>query len=592
MLRSRRSVAKGNPRRRLRVEPLERRLVPATFVVTTGLDVNDPNDHRVSLREAIALANAHPGPDTVVVPAGVYNLTHTGAGDDGDLTGDLDITDTVVIRGAGAAATVIDGQRADRVFDVRGMAAGPLVATLRGLTVRNGLSNDVPGGGGILVTGADLTLRGCAVIGNQTVFANGGGISGIDGDHPAIVTLVRSTVSRNQAGSDGGGVWLGQFLFRGGDGRLTADGCTISRNVTGGSGGGLSAPAATLTRCTVTGNRADSDGGGGDIFSAATLTGCTVAGNVAGREGGGLIAATLELGGCTVAGNVAADGGGLASGSSATLTRTVVRGNFAAHDGGGAFGERTGGPVSLVGCTVDGNVAGSDGGGLIAVFVALVDSTVADNVAAAGDGGGVYAGLQATLSRCTVSGNSAREGGGVFANNGLFPVSADLTNCTVSGNSARQAGGGISGSVLTLVNVTVTDNTAASGGGVAQSGPGPASVKNTIVAQNRVLPPLGGPDVSGLFLSQGHNLIGVGDGAIGSGSFVNGVNGDHAGSLTDPLDPRLGALASHGGPTQTHALLAGSPAVDAGDTGGAPSTDQRGVRRPRGGGIDIGAFER
>src|SRR6478736_873527 len=66
------------------------------------------------------------------------------------------------------------------------------VTTRRGLTVRNGRSNDVPGGGGILVTGADLTLRGCVVIGNQTVFANGGGISGIDGDDPANVSLVRS----------------------------------------------------------------------------------------------------------------------------------------------------------------------------------------------------------------------------------------------------------------------------------------------------------------------------------------------------------------------------------------------------------------
>jgi predicted outer membrane repeat protein len=494
---------------------------------------------------------------------------------------------------------VIDGQHADRVFDIHGSAARSVAATLRGLTVRNGRSNDIPGGGGILVTSADLVLRNCVVTGNQTVFSNGGGIAGFDGDHPANVTLVRSTVSRNEAGSDGGGIWLGHFLFAGGDGRLTADGSTIRHNTSGASGGGFSVPAATVTRCTVAGNRAGSDGGGGDVFAAATLTGCTVAGNVAGREGGGLIAASLELTGCTVAGNVAADGGGLASVGSATLTRTVVRGNFAAHDGGGVFGEPTGGPVSLVRCTVAGNVAGSDGGGLIAVFVALVNSTVAVNVAAAGDGGGVYAGMQATLSGCTVSGNSAREGGGIFANNGLFPVSADLTNCTVSGNSARQAGGGISGSALSLVNVTVTDNTAASGGGVAQSGPGPASVKNTIIAQNRVLPPLGSPDVSGLFLTQGHNLIGVADGAIGSGSFVNG---DHVGTLTDPLDPRLGPLRDNGGPTWTHALLAGSPAIDHGDRGALDptglTTDQRGRRRIKDGDgdgravIDIGAFER
>jgi hypothetical protein len=101
--------------------------------------------------------------------------------------------------------------------------------------------------------------------------------------------------------------------------------------------------------------------------------------------------------------------------------------------------------------------------------------------------------------------------------------------------------------------------------------------------------------VSGDFTSGGHNLIGDGTGSTG---FVNGVNGDMVGTAANPIDPRLGPLANNGGPTQTHALLAGSPAIDHGDNTNAPATDQRGVARPRDGdhngsrAVDIGAFEK
>jgi hypothetical protein len=102
--------------------------------------------------------------------------------------------------------------------------------------------------------------------------------------------------------------------------------------------------------------------------------------------------------------------------------------------------------------------------------------------------------------------------------------------------------------------------------------------------------------VVGIFESQGHNLIGVG-GGIG---FVNGVNGDLVGTFLDPLDPKLGPLANNGGPTQTQALLAGSPTIDRGDNTDLLPTDQRGAGFPRikdgnADGIarvDIGAFEK
>ena len=105
------------------------------------------------------------------------------------------------------------------------------------------------------------------------------------------------------------------------------------------------------------------------------------------------------------------------------------------------------------------------------------------------------------------------------------------------------------------------------------------------------------PDVAGDFTTQGYNFIGVADGSSG---FVNGLNGDRIGSSATPLNPLLGQLQDNGGPTFTHALLPGSPAIDQGNSLGL-NRDQRGRRRPidlasvlnapGGDGSDIGAYE-
>src|SRR5262245_37492977 len=102
------------------LECLECRAVPATFMVTTTLDVV-ATDGKLSLREAINAANAHPGPDAILLPPGVYRLALRGA-DDTNAAGDLDISGSTLIQGAGAGATIIDGQQIDRVLDVLGTA--------------------------------------------------------------------------------------------------------------------------------------------------------------------------------------------------------------------------------------------------------------------------------------------------------------------------------------------------------------------------------------------------------------------------------------------------------------------------------------
>ena len=115
-------------------------------------------------------------------------------------------------------------------------------------------------------------------------------------------------------------------------------------------------------------------------------------------------------------------------------------------------------------------------------------------------------------------------------------------------------------------------NDANNGGGISNSG-GRVNIQNTIVAGN-----LGSnPDVESLSNSLGFNLIGNKDGSSG---FTHGVNGDQAGTAGSPINPLLGPLWDNGGFTQTHALLGGSPAIDAGDSGGRPDRRRSARIRP------------
>jgi predicted outer membrane repeat protein len=647
-----------------RLETLETRAVPAVFTVTTTLDVV-ADDGKLSLREAISAANAHPGPDTILLPPGVYRLARQMA-DDTNAAGDFDVTDSTLFQGAGAGATVIDGQQIDRVFDVRGTAPGSIRVTFQGLTIRNGLA-DAGGGGGIRVGDADLLVQDCVITGNRTAGA-GGGISNAARSGTGNVMVVRSVIDRNVAALGGGGLYVAANARNQGS-VLNISGSTIRRNL-GAQGGGIRAFQANLTGSVVSGNTAGDLGGGIDAVTAnltnsnvsgnlsgfsgggiqadtANLTGSVVNRNTASEFGGGIDADTMKLANSTVSGNHADVGGGLVgvaatltdstvSGSTAnddggglivttaTLLRSNVSANSARLDGGGIFAttakltdstvggnhaSRNGGGINattatLTRCTANGNTAGGNGGGMLVTGTAtLTNSTVGGN-SAGGDGGGI-----ATLTGTIVVGNSAEQVGGivtltgstvsgntaVFDGGGIAAVGASLTNSTVSGNTAGRTGGGAFTALgLTLLNVTVTDNSAHTGGGVFAQGGG-ASARNSIIAGNLVDFSGTCPDVSSAFTSGGHNLIGDGGGSTG---FINGANGDQVGTAANPIDPRLAPLAHNGGPTRTHALPPGSPAIDRGDNAGAPATDQRGARRARDGDgngnkvVDIGAFER
>ena len=205
-----------------------------------------------------------------------------------------------------------------------------------------------------------------------------------------------------------------------------------------------------------------------------------------------------------------------------------------------------------------------------------------------------------TVKQSLFYNNSVISGGGAIYNTASSEL--DLINVTLSGNTALRDGGGmVNAGTANLNNATITLNTAdldannnGNGGGI-HHGTGDTNVKNTIIAGNidptvsmfnRSADCYQGGDP---FTTQGNNLIGSGDGCP---EFVNGVNGDKAGTNASPLDAKLNALADNGGTTKTHSLQNGSPAIDAGNNSTCANQDQRGAPRPNGLICDMGAFEK
>jgi hypothetical protein len=262
-------------------------------------------------------------------------------------------------------------------------------------------------------------------------------------------------------------------------------------------------------------------------------------------------------------------------------------------DNSRVFTVASGATVRIQGLTITGGNADSGGGINNMGTLTLAKSAVSGNLAG-GSGGGIFNGGTLTVSRSTISGNTADEGGGggVLNRGTVSGVEGNATfiNSTISRNSSEGSGGGISNAgEATIRNSTVTRNSAeGSGGGVASVGTGSVRVYSSILAGNQTT------DVdnarNGSFSSLGYNIVGDGTSAPSFNS---------TGDQTGVANPGLGPLANNGGPTQTHAVLNGSPALDKGDGGSA--RDQRGMPRPvdlprvgnaRGGdGADVGAFE-
>jgi hypothetical protein len=312
---------------------------------------------------------------------------------------------------------------------------------------------------------------------------------------------------------------------------------------------GTSLPDITST-LTITGN-----GAAHTIVQGAASAGIATSRIL--KINGGTAIATLEA--MTIRYGVEASGGGLNNASgSLTLNNVVVSDNLVTVVGGSSLNgggiSTNGGSLTLNNSTVSGN------------------RTMNPSDATRGNGGGIFSGASSvTLNNSTVSGNSAAgNGGGVYIN--ASGGTLNLNYSTVANNTSDS-----------------DDDAAGNGGGVGNAST--LKLKSSIVAGNKkgTISPVD-DDCTGTITDQDYNLTGSGTGCTLSGSHNVTV------SPSSVFTAVLGSLTNNGGNTETHALLAGSPALDviAGGTNGCGTTyttDQRGETRPISGNCDIGAYE-
>ena len=377
---------------------------------------------------------------------------------------------------------------------------------------------------------------------------------------PSGLGAIELAIKGAGAGStiiDGSGT--GTLVFIGAGCTVTLSGLTLTNGAKGLATNEVDPPREiTISDCEVSNNTERGIRAGARVL---TVTNTLVTGNA----GSG-----ISVGGNQV----------LIQGS--TISQNTADVGMAVGSGGGVFLFKT--RATIQNCRIENNTAGSGSGGLSTQLsrVTVIDSSITQNSAQAGGG------LTATKGRLdligtTVSGNTASmHAGGIWANGRVR-----LTNSTVSGNQAPLGAGILldpPGRVL-LRSTTVASNFATvSGGGIRVDPVARIIALNTLIGDNSAP---AASDCEGTLRRRGYNLVEDASGCLFTGTSAGHLQG---------VDPMLGPLANNGGPTDTQALLAGSPAIDAGYPGppigrgrACPPTDQRGLARN--GVCDIGAYE-
>jgi hypothetical protein len=371
----------------------ERRWVPKMAVTGTADEFGEGLD-LCSLREMIQTVNTNADfggcrndGGTISMPAGTYTLSRAGAGEDNNVTGDLDVKTTMTLQGAGMTTTIIQANQIDRALQVH---SGTV--TINDLKITGGKVIGTSQGGG-LNNASTLTLNRVDVASNNSATGAGGGIA-----NSASGTLIISggTIQSNQSGSSGGGIHNA--------GKLTLDGSSLvatnaSTGTSDGGGGINSTGTLTVTGNTVIrANKSQYNGGGVRVGGGtATLTEVTVAENSA--EGSG------------------AAGGGVWASSATTITRSTIKENISRTKGGGVY---VAGAVILNDSTVGpDNTSTNDGAG---VYVAAsqaftaTNSTVSRNTSASSTGG-IHSAGKIVLQFTTVMENSGSPGANLYTAN-------------------------------------------------------------------------------------------------------------------------------------------------------------------------------
>jgi hypothetical protein len=414
---------------------------------------------------------------------------------------------------------------------------------------------------------------------------------------------VADTMVPSQVGSGTDVISFSPSLFSGGPVAmvLTQGQLVIASNLT------LQGPGAGLLAIDASGSDGsrviDVNDGNNSNYAAVEIFGITI-------TGGNLMGSSYAEG----------VGGGIRNLEHLSLWDSVVSGNAASGEfgsGGGVSDSYFGGPsgtTEIVRSRISGNTARFGGGVYVGATTTIRESTIQNNIAS--DGGGGVSKNAGTLSiiDSTISGNTAGEGGGLYTRYGATTV----TNSTISGNTATFEGGGIraplraNSAKLFVSHSTIVNNTAMqdSGGGISlnvdnDASGGEASISHSIIAGNHdqagVAPDLDRTiNPSLVSLTTVFSLIGKNAGSGLLEAQTADSNGNLiGGSGSSAIDPLLTELGDYGGPTHTHRINAGSPALNAGNPAFLPGldgvaiSDQRGAGYPRilAGIIDIGAVE-
>ena len=621
---------------------------PPDFVVDTVSDDNSLSActaaiNDCSLRSAIAIANSTAGNETINFDSGVFAASQTIT-----LTnGNIPISnDSITINGINGLR--ISGNDASRIFII---ATGATL-NLNNLTLTNGFQGGDGGaifsqgtlnitnstisanraterGGGIFNFAGTVNLVNSTISGNfLNAVSQGGGIYNLSG----TVNSTNSTITNNSAG-DGGGIYndsgtvnAGNTIIAGNNSATSPDffgtldsrgynliGSTNLTTITGITNGNILNVNAQLAPL--------ADNGGGtfthqllanspavDAGSNALAVDANAQPLTTDQRGAGysrIYNFTVDIGAfeatifqsLTLSVDTSSDDGNLTACTSApndcslrgAITRSQTPGNFTISFDSVVFASPktitlTNGQLVINNSgtlTINGlNGVRISGNNASRVFLVSATSTVTlqgltiTGGNAPDDGGGIYTNGNLTINNCTISGNTATNGG---FGGGIIHSSNQLTvtNSTISGNSADTGGGIYLSANASLQNVTITNNSAmTSSGGILIDGD--LQLGRSIIAGNSAPD---APDILGNINSQGYNLI---------ENMIGNIGGNTTGNILHQ-NARLAPLGFYGGATQTHALLSGSPAINAGNTATSPTLDQRGAARI--GTADIGAFE-
>ncbi|MFC1879839.1 choice-of-anchor Q domain-containing protein [Chloroflexota bacterium] len=610
-------------------------VAPDSLLVDTVLDTSDGScsDGDCSLRDAISLA----------APGDIIQFSQEISGGTIYLSSTLVISESLSIDGQDLRITISgdsggDGSNDVRVFTVQGGSH----VTFENLTITDGYGNldceisksTFSCGGGIKIEdGNSVTLTHTTLQDNQS--REGGAIYAWTNDLGVNLVIISSTITANQVDQRGGGIQVFNSSTYPASLDVEIDisiqGSTIISNTAGTGGGGIFAvipSQITITHSVLNGNDTLlGDGGGIHCVECRSLVilDSMVNNNQAGSEGGGswfygdkviVVRSVFSSNQSEI------QGGGLNVdyADNLTLNDSLFQNNQVTHAvgaGGGLYFSSSYSKVS--GSTFDGNRAGYGGGLFIYecgeardwITCLITDSVISQNTAFEGGGGLAEASWDTVgVKNSTISGNISHGfGGGIIS----YAQLIDVNNSVIDNNYADSNGGGIHLELghFSLSNSTVSSNYAGENGGGLFSDSNVSIGYSTIYSNSAVLGSNGiyaGDTQSQLTINISNTILASPQGAnctFFNTIFVSGghnLSSDNSCPLTASGDitttyPLVGPLTNNGGGTMTHALLPGSPAIDAGDKNACPPTDQRGQMRPGDGDgdlfpiCDIGAFE-